>query len=823
MKTRIVYILFFFLLHIYNVYGQVVDSTHVIDSLSFSDSNYIDRSYLLDSSGKEVENLLTKNVNDRYMNSGPVFEFGVGKSEKVNINWGNYYFEKESYKKAIERFEGIENKSLDVMRKLGKCYLSTKNMDSSEYFFKWVSDTSENPIDHYNYSHVLYINGKFEEAENVRKKYADYSDEMRADLFKDHPLHKSIFSTVSEIDLHNLFINTKNSDFGAYAVKNDTNDSYSVLYTSADEYSLKNIKRRKYIRPDEPTYDIFRTDFEFPSMKFKQPVPFSGELKNQFQEGPAIMTNDQNTIYFTRSTSVESNDEALYLNIFKVTQGNINTPDSVLGLSINNDHYSVMHPTITDDGNRMYFSSDMPGGYGGMDVYYCEIYGLYKQFFLTDTTATRELIRLSRPVNLGGKINTEGNEVFPFHMDDKTLFFASDGRIGFGGLDIYMVNDYLDTNHTEVKNMGIPFNSSKDDFSFFMSEDLKFGFISSNREGGVGDDDIYCFKTNLEIADGVDDYYTMVMGEVLEVLNNTVLENDFLNDTIDDFLNKNLYHKAILNTQPKQGTVVFNEDGTFIYTPNHNQVKEDYFTYRIMHDRFYHDSINVYLSAIEKTVPIAVDDQYIMKKGTDLVINNIEGTLHNDSDPGGDSLSAILVEQGLYGKVTLKGDGSFIYTPDNIEVTHDTFYYAITDGFFYDTAEVTLSRLEKGIDIATVIEIKPIYFDLNKSDIRSDAALELDKIVQVMNDYPSMVVELGSHTDCRASYSYNRALSDRRAKSSATYIKARITNPERIFGKGYGESKLINKCECEGRRAVPCTDEEHQENRRTEFLILKMD
>ena len=150
----------------------------------------------------------------------------------------------------------------------------------------------------------------------------------------------------------------------------------------------------------------------------------------------------------------------------------VNIPDSVLGLSINNSDYSVMHPTITKDGNRMYFASDMPGGYGGMDLYYCEIYGLYKQFFLSDTTATRELIRLSRPVNLGDKINTEGNEVFPFHLDDKTLFFASDGRIGFGGLDIYMVNDYLDTNQTEIRNMGIPFNSPKDDFSFFLSKEI---------------------------------------------------------------------------------------------------------------------------------------------------------------------------------------------------------------------------------------------------------------------------------------------------------------------------------------------------------------
>ena len=134
------------------------------------------------------------------------------------------------------------------------------------------------------------------------------------------------------------------------------------------------------------------------------------------------MSEDQKTVYFTRSNSLESENEALYLSMYKVNVDYLNNPDSVLGLSINNDDYSVMHPTITDNGERMYFASDMPGGYGGMDLYYCEIYGLYKQFFLSDTTASRELIRLSQPVNLGNQINTEGNEVFPFILIIKHYF-----------------------------------------------------------------------------------------------------------------------------------------------------------------------------------------------------------------------------------------------------------------------------------------------------------------------------------------------------------------------------------------------------------------
>ncbi len=121
-----------------------------------------------------------------------------------------------------------------------------------------------------------------------------------------------------------------------------------------------------------------------------------------------------------------------------------------------------------------------------------------------------------------------------------------------------------------------------------------------------------------------------------------------------------------------------------------------------------------------------------------------------------------------------------------------------------------------------LIDIKPIYFDLGKANIRPDAAIELDKIVAIMNENPTMQIELGSHTDCRGSAESNRKLSDKRAKSSADYIKGKITNPSRINGRGYGEMNLVNQCECEGKNAIPCTEEQHQANRRTEFKIIKI-
>ena len=206
----------------------------------------------------------TTSNEERKMVAGPLFEFGIGNSDEVNINWGNYHYEKESYTKSVERFQRVRNKTVDIYRKLGKSFLSLKDLDSSEYYYKLVADSSTNPIDQYNYSHILYMNEKFEEAENVRKRYADYSDETRAKIFNSVDAHERIFQNISEIDLINLKdINTKNSDFGAFAVKSDSSDSYNVLYTSADEYSLKNIKRRKYVKPDFLTYDIWKSTFDF--------------------------------------------------------------------------------------------------------------------------------------------------------------------------------------------------------------------------------------------------------------------------------------------------------------------------------------------------------------------------------------------------------------------------------------------------------------------------------------------------------------------------------------------------------------------------------
>ena len=171
----------------------------------------------------------------------------------------------------------------------------------------------------------------------------------------------------------------------------------------------------------------------------------------------------------------------LYLNLYNASISSNGAVTRVRNLPFNNDQYSVMHTTLSKDRSRLYFSSNMSGGLGGFDLYYVRI---------------QQNNKYSKPINLGPGINTEGNEVFPFIHRNDVLFFASDAHPGLGGLDIFLATG-LGTESQDVENMGAPFNSSKDDFSLFLDKNFKYGFLSSNRSGGKGEDDIYSFKINI--------------------------------------------------------------------------------------------------------------------------------------------------------------------------------------------------------------------------------------------------------------------------------------------------------------------------------------
>ena len=343
--------------------------------------------------------------------------------------------------------------------------------------------------------------------------------------------------------------------------------------------------------------------------------------------------------------STNYNDHQLNLYYASFNNGEVS---SVKRFLFSSPDYSTMHPSTTDDDSRMFVSSNILGGFGGMDLYYVDI----------NSSGS-----FSKMVNLGPGINTEGNEVFPF-IYNNILFYSSDAHPGLGGFDILMATN-LGTTFQDIVNIGAPFNSSKDDFSFFLDKGLTYGLLSSNRDGGKGEDDIYGFnidnRNKLLYVNGVDDYYTVLKGDTLKVGGNGVLDNDISSNSSSNIFQKIkiLSLNATIDKYPRFGIIDFNNNGTFTYFSNDDKAKLDSFSYRISNKSSQGDPIKVNIGIIDPNDPVINKYEYFFKAG---------------------------------------------------------------------------------VDLTNIIEINPIYFDVDKFDIQPDAAIELEKIISVMNDYPNMEI-----------------------------------------------------------------------------------
>jgi outer membrane protein OmpA-like peptidoglycan-associated protein len=474
-------------------------------------------------------------------------------------------------------------------------------------------------------------------------------------------------------------------------------------------------------------------------------------------------------------------------------------------LAFNSKEYSVGHPTISADGKTLYFVSDMPGGFGGADLYKAAING--------DGT-------FGKAENLGTEFNTEGQEMFPWINGIGELFFASNGHIGLGGLDVFVMTINKNGAFDKLQNVGKPVNSQHDDFAFTMNKDNITGYFSSNRTDGKGDDDIYSylltkpFQKQLIVEGIVKDETT---GAILSLA--TVKLINALGEVI--------------------AIVISDSTGAFQFEV---EPDEDYTISASNVDRYNENQRSVSTKNLDPEITEINGDVALLKipdlslyclvtdANSALPLEGVKITV-TSNDTKNEIINLLTPVTGDTEKELLdkKVNDQLSYTirlekPGYLTKVV-TFNYTIAQMGrinVHETLDLTMDKIDLGLDLASIIDINPIYFDLGKYAIRPDAAIELDKIVKVMNENPAMQIELGSHTDCRGSIASNEKLSDNRAKASADYIKQRISNPERINGKGFGESRLKVDCPCEGAVKSTCSEDEHQQNRRTEFVILKM-
>ena len=427
----------------------------------------------------------------------------------------------------------------------------------------------------------------------------------------------------------------------------------------------------------------------------------------------------------------------------------------------------------------------MPGGYGGTD--------LYKSYWRNNEWST--------PENLGEKINTDGNELFPYMDKDGVFYFSSTGHPGLGGLDIFRTTFPA----IEIENLGMPINSNYDDFGVALNGTAVHGYISSNRRRGLNDDDIYKIEL-IKTAPYTIKVIDSLSGEL--IASSKVIVTDSITGeypTIDSSSTGKFTAKLWNNT------VYSLNASAFGYYPKVLFQRSNVYTPEMI----------IPLVRKEKACIVAGTvtdkDTKLPVEGAHLVIINhqTKDTIYDIRTGKDGKYRYPLLKVNTTYDIDVSKEGYFNKPYTQVQTNDTACSYDLNHPYDY----LRDFELEQ-IVVGKAIKIENIYFDLDKYFIRKDAAKELDKIVKLMQENPDIIIELSSHTDCRATFQYNMTLSDNRAKASAAYIVSKGISKNRITGKGYGETKLVNDCACEGKIVSRvCTDAEHQANRRTEFQV----
>lgn len=597
-----------------------------------------------------------------------------------------------------------------------------------------------------------------------------------------------------------LFAQTENPFFSTGTVKFNSDVAEVGAYKNATNDALILVAARPWgiIKRVDSQEQYFLNYFEV-NAKDQTVGNFQKASNSKFNEGALCFTPNGTRVFFTRNSSkVNKSSKKRELMLFTAIVNKQGKWSKITPSNLNNPAYSIGHPAVSPDGNSLVFASDMPGGQGGTDLYMASI----------ESDGT-----LGTPINLGPKINTANNELFPWYNQDNQLFFASNGHPGLGGFDLFVTEIREGKEPFTPMNLQAPINSASDDIAIAFHADMQ-GYFSSNRRNG--NDDIYRFTQLRPIV-----FKVIMSGTVTDV--NT-------NDTLKD---------AELSIMNAQGSLVatVTTDGKGFYSVNLEPDQK----YTVEVKKTEHKEANFQLNTDFNTPKVK---QNVQLEGKPNVTYSGRVTDSKTSEILSDV--KVSMKDLITGKVVFSGitdsSGKFSKSFENLtygkaqkfEIKLEKKDYATKTSYFdyepkisgtiniNDLTDLSIGKVEVGVDLSKIMDLGDIYFDYGKFDIRQDATVQLDKIVSIMNEYPAMVIELGSHTDCRGAKEANKTLSDNRAKASADYIKSRISNPTRISGVGYGEAKLKVNCPCEGKVVSDCPEEEHAKNRRTEFIVKKV-
>ncbi len=636
------------------------------------------------------------------------------------IRDGKTAFARKQFSVAIPMLEKEFAKADDSNQKgsiaymLGESYRRTQQPQSASDWYKRAQTQRYGKDTDLKYARMLQQLEDYDGAKQAYRSAGRYAGDPR--LYQEQMIACDMAKRWKENAAKNPYT------VGAVALNNGANDFSPVYYdnnsilVSSDRASSEGTEKYKWT--GQPFFDLYLWDFVAETVK-----PFKAPFNNKFHQGTPTFNTDRTIAFFTECGS----DEKIRVDYCRIMvsqkQGENWTPAKVIDLGPDDNNY--LHPTLSPDGRRLYFACNKAGGFGGYDLYVSSRVG-------EGADAT-----WSKPINLGNKINTQGNEVFPFLETEDTLYFASDGHQGMGGLDIFRAVEYGER-WQQPENLEAPLNSGSDDFGMIIRPTMnggKTGFFTSRRLAKEKGDNIFTFTYLPPVEDTTTLPDTPLL--VLRINLEGIVKEKIFNDEDDP-------NSGIASYNPLMGA-------------------------------------SVQISTLDTAFTLGSD---------------IDGTFYATLD----------TNTVYYFKASKPG---YFITLDTLSTVG-----IVLNAQHPDTTLSKELMLEK-IFTDQEIVLPNIYYDLDKAFIREDAKPTLNTLVDLLKRNPSINIQLSSHTDCQGATAYNEKLSQRRAESAVQYLIQNGIDPARLTARGYGESLLANLCKCS-----ECTDAEHQENRRTTFLVL---
>ena len=741
----------------------------------------------------------------------------------AQLKKANNHFNQMNYADAIPHYHSVLKKdslNKEAIKKIAISYRKLKDYNNAEiYFSKAVKYNPKDTLSYLYYGQTLKNNNKVEEASIQFKKFLDKKPnsligKLMLQSCKDI-LNWSIAEKAFDVALVEN-INSENADFCPLYYKS------GLIFVSEREIDLVNELEYKY--SNKPYLSVF---YAKKDKQYKKVKKFDNQLASLYHDGPISISEDGKTIYLTRAGKEEKGKD--FLNRSGIYYAHLDEKKwgDITSFIHNSPSYSVAHPCLSRDGKRLFFSSDMPNGYGGMDLYVCH----------------KDGENWGPPINLGEHINTSQDEVFPYFRK-KTLYFSSDGHSGYGGLDILSARDT--NNWKDPVNLKEPLNSSKDDFGIFYKDDEN-GFFSSNREGGVGSDDIYSFKWSslgeLTHLSGLLEFKRLGLSTTsISLLD----RHDNVLETIKtDSLGRFMFDRLIVG---REYIIRMNEgdtgiqNNTELYITNSNgdkvlianKLDSGRFNFQSLPFEYYDglelieekDNGSLFTVSLRGQVYTKVPGDYV---GTsDIYAEDRDGNVIGKSkiDKTGKFMFDKLPPEKQYLLRLAEDDESLKIVIIDDKGSYIEIAKRLIEGkYLYrrlGADQNILSLINEEDEIVKIAEnesfvISNILYEYNSDKIDAIAKKELDKLVIILRKNKNIRVELSSHTDAIGGNNFNMKLSQKRANRATNYIISKGISSSFISAKGHGETRPIAPNKLANGEDNP---EGRAKNRRTEFKVV---